>query len=698
VLDELKLWISTNENIDKYRAAWMILAWLYKLLTKGSHKKKNLAVKTVKDYIKTVYSVFIPIFSCLKFEDLAIEHWSDKITTLINSLPSKSRQSYIKYFLEFLVESELLSEEIFEYVEIKGSQLNISAQVISIEHGDKLLEALSKINSSISIIARLIFCFGFYAGNRRGEIERLQLGDIIIGDNCITEGIYSRKGDLLKTPNANRNIPLECFWPEHEQQLLRDYYQECLLYKGTKDQLFSQSDLNKAFLLVTSLLQQITGDNTISFHSCRHSFCNWTLLLISLGDKSKEFEHIYVLSNEYLSKDRQHKLKKRLGIDVNVSRKECFALVELLGHYDMNVTQKHYFHLSEFLLLNHKNNYCKDLAKFAKKLFGYATTITNSYPIQVTNNIALLEQINYFSINQVTKNTVTTEQLLSHIEYLSKMDVHQEEKRLSVLQSFNICELLARNYDVERISRDLGVPITMVDSFLTTAKNITNYPVRSSTKLPLNPLSLLSQYKQKNLKKIAELSDSKKLPEIPYIDLDVGLGVIEKISTGKNYQLKTSDQNQLIQLIRIFDEIGFDLERIQIKIYMNISNGHIHNEIQLHKEIEHSVNHLNELSKFILHAFGYALFENIQLVVPKQFIDSFPKRVEFGNMDCYALTPIFSDAKKYINKRERAIYELSVQKKIKKNGRPLMAPIADRTAVILIHLLRIWHDTNNRIA
>ena len=85
-----------------------------------------------------------------------------------------------------------------------------------------------------------------FGGNRRGEVKHLQLEDVTLGDNYANERIYSRKGEKLKSSNANRNVALDVLWPKSELNLLAKYIDErTLATENNKAKLFESNELRK---------------------------------------------------------------------------------------------------------------------------------------------------------------------------------------------------------------------------------------------------------------------------------------------------------------------------------------------------------------------------------------------------------------------------------------------------------------------
>ena len=244
-IKSIKNWLEDNVNIQLHPATWLVICWLEKLINEGNIRGE-LGIGSIKDYVETVSNYFIPIFAELNLSDLSLDEWADNLNQMITLFPSVGRQKYARYFILFLVDSEFLPIQILERIEIDGDPMSISANLISLEHSEIILDHLAKLDSTTSNVARLAFCFGMFGGNRRGEVKHLQLEDVTLGDNYANERIYSRKGEKLKSSNANRNVALDVLWPKSELNLLAKYIDErTLATENNKAKLFESNELRK---------------------------------------------------------------------------------------------------------------------------------------------------------------------------------------------------------------------------------------------------------------------------------------------------------------------------------------------------------------------------------------------------------------------------------------------------------------------
>ncbi|OUS05191.1 hypothetical protein A9Q81_05110 [Gammaproteobacteria bacterium 42_54_T18] len=681
VVSSINEWLKHKDNLNNNPASWLIVAWLSKLIKKGNIKEGELGIKSIKDYVSTVAKYFIPIFAEFNLSELSLDNWGDKFNEMVECFPSVQRQKYATYFISFLVDSQFIALEVLERIEIAGSPMSLTANLISIDHAEVILDHLSKNDSTINNVARLVFCFAMFGGNRRGEVKHLELRDITLGDNYANERIYSRKGETLKSVNANRNIPLNILWPEAELRLLANFKESRLCETNNKKSaLFKPDELRKAFDLITELLIEITGDPNISFHVLRHSFCNWLLILISSLSGNNDSRGLIFLDSSYFSNVRISQLKHRLGISSQASRKQLFAVSELLGHGNVYTTLKHYFHLRELYWYIHKNNYCHNIPTFAKKLFGYSTKLTTSYPLVIKNNLILDHTLNSFNRFTGRFSAISHDCMKKIVIKYSTKRVNSSE--LSVLQAFNIFKLANHEYSNVRISNDLGLDREIVNGLFEVALDISKtLPKRSKYKLPNNPLKELKLYKYKYVKSLCERFDGLSVGSLSDVNLTKALEPISTILMSKNYLIRNNSHKPIIALMNLLRLLGFNINsRIYLKVYMTPKVDEDIEKLNIYlRRFEYII---GEFSK----VFGIDYVVNIKLIIPKKFKNRFSKnQLKNINLD-------FSDDAKFIGSDTKAMYALFIHKKLNKAGQFLNTPTRDRLVVAFLHILKVWHD------
>jgi hypothetical protein len=309
---------------------------------------------------------------------------------------------------------------------------------------------------------------------------------MICGDKYITQRLYSRKGQTLKSPNANRYIPVDILWSSEELSYLKLYLTERKkITRDNKQPLFDERELEEAFHLITELLMTITGDPNIGFHVLRHSFCNWVVLLLSSADN---FGRLNILCPIYFNHERLKALKTRMGLGDSSTRKLLYSASEMLGHGGVNTTLKHYFHLTEVFWLLHKNSYCPSIVTFTKKLFSYATNIDITYPLTIKNNILLTSALSTFCTYTCSKASVNNKELRFIVEKYSKSSSLITTDDISMVNLWDMFDLQDKNLNVLEIANQRDIPIKKINKVFDLSRTISlKYPTESKNKLPENP-------------------------------------------------------------------------------------------------------------------------------------------------------------------------------------------------------------------
>ncbi|MEF1341824.1 tyrosine-type recombinase/integrase, partial [Vibrio rotiferianus] len=150
---------------------------------------------------------------------------------------------------------------------------------------DNIIAALEESQHPQAELAQRLFIFGFYLGLRRNEIKGLQFKDFHNENNELhTLHVRPNKYRLLKTTDGSRNLPIENLIPATHLEKLLSFVEASKLKHMSFDNLlfhyYTDKDINDAFKLLTDIMKGVTGDETLRFHHCRHSFANWTLCLL----------------------------------------------------------------------------------------------------------------------------------------------------------------------------------------------------------------------------------------------------------------------------------------------------------------------------------------------------------------------------------------------------------------------------------
>lgn len=411
VKQQLRLWLKQSNNASKTPFCWLLLSWLYHLIRQGGKRKKRLRPRTIKAYLNAIATPFIEEFSDCHVEMLDGQTWAEKLNLAAEKITS-SKRDYILYFADYIVSNNLVKDLCLSDLDISSPNGRVNANIITQNEAENVISVLSKLDTELSELAILCFCFSFYSGLRRGEISGLQYADLNwINNEYVNLHVRPNKFRELKSPQSSRNLPLDVLWPNSELERL-NYFLNTSKSKFTKkkSKIFqSQNLLDQAFSLATDAIKLVTADSRIRFHHCRHSFANWLYLLLSLPDK-KQRDYYAFTCHPYFCSSNRERIMKRLAIE-EFSRKKLWAVSILLGHNSPSVTMSSYLHTSEFI---HRLKFANHVPspRLLRKYWGQKIQIDSHgrlimYPKSKENQLTVLpkqEQYDEIGQDQQDKN------------------------------------------------------------------------------------------------------------------------------------------------------------------------------------------------------------------------------------------------------------------------------------------------------
>ncbi len=211
-------------------------------------------------------------------------------------------------------------------------------------------------------IARLLVMLAFKAGLRRGELRGLRVANLLVLGRPMLR-IFHRKEDPLKTPNAERTLPIHALLAESELTEILDWRQR-RIEEGARltDYLFSFT--KKSGRIPNFFFDRLNGflrANTryanagegIHLHHCRHAFGAWLFAALLKSDQSTD--SIFPDLPETLTWLRNGKvLSQQLyrSHGAPSSRKHPFLVATLCGHSSFDTTAGTYINIFPWLMAN----------------------------------------------------------------------------------------------------------------------------------------------------------------------------------------------------------------------------------------------------------------------------------------------------------------------------------------------------------
>ncbi|WP_039970461.1 tyrosine-type recombinase/integrase [Vibrio halioticoli] len=619
LLTELHPKLHNPSATKKMPWAWLLLSWLYHLLKNGGKNKSTLRLDTIKAYVDYVAMPFIVEFSGCNPNLMDSLDWAEKLNDVIERISSVTKKAYVAYFAEYLVESALVPNLCLSDIDVPAAQHNVDANVITQHEADRIIEALNASQHSKASLGKIIFLLAFYTGLRRNEIAGLQFKDVYhYNDRNHTLHVRPNRYRLLKSKESSRNIPIDVLIPKD----LLEVFMEYLFTAKTKFMAedtsifphFEQSDIEEAFSFLTNVLKGVTGDESIRFHHCRHSFCNWMVVQLYYNELTNK-EDIAFLNHHYFSEQRSHELNQRLGI-TRYSRKKFWAIATLLGHASPATTAASYFHLSDFL---RRNLFANHVASEASLRRVWGQRISTDPFGRVTPKANFSQRL---LRTMPTQSAVALHTEVFDIQTLEKPKSRKPEDDLSLELCWRVIRRSAEGHSSNSISKALELSLNTVQLIIETEAHLTErllsnskYQARSSLNYEnLNQpnISVLGVLIRRYTESEVKLKKAVQLPML--------YSCIESFIGAKDSLIRTDNKDMALTLLRFLKlmEVGFF--EIKVKWYMaNIS-------VTDAKELTPYLAHVDYWIKAIVKNVELPK-DSIQLVVPKQ-LERFKQQFE----------------------------------------------------------------------
>ncbi|NLS14236.1 hypothetical protein HGP28_15230 [Vibrio sp. SM6] len=565
VLKELQNKLEDKSRIRSRPFCWLLLAWLYHLLKNGGKFKSHLRLKTVAKYINGVSVPFITEFAGCDPEQMNELDWAEKLNLVIESISSPQAKAFVAYFAEFLIDSELVPELCLSDIDLPAAEHNADANIITHIEAERVLKCLQRSKHPRAELARLLFTFGFYLGLRRNEIRGLQFKDFHHNQELHhTLHVRPNKYRLLKSTDGSRNLPIETLLPAPNFNEMMAFLETTKLKHMDRAtpifHAFSDIQINEAFVLVTSVMRGVTGDETLRFHHCRHSFCNWTLCLLYQVNQTGKWPF---LCHDYFSAEQAQALRARLGIAKN-TRKQFWVVSELLGHASPSTTISSYFHLADVF---HRSFFATHLPEpFAvRKVWGQRT------PLDACGNPILkpTQQTEYAELQppEVRFDAVTEPFDVSQLEPSQAQPVSES---LTIIDVWRVIRRAAEGQTPEIIANDLSLSLPNVHNILIFEQDTREYTQRFSK----HPAKAMVNYHALDTSNIKELEQwirafhhhenaVKQTLKLPLLQKS-----IETFVGAKDAKIRTHDKDVALTLLKMLTMLDMPNQIIEVKWYM----------------------------------------------------------------------------------------------------------------------------------
>ena len=360
-----------NRRDDMCPVLELISVWLEHLLApSGSGKSMGRRGKarqpsSVGRYLSAIGSVLVATELEKDLAYMSQDELAEMYEEAAEGKKSTDEQRYaltvMARFHGFLIEGFGLSPVMFADLPGRGPiEASVAANLISSDCFRLVIHVLGFSRKDLPRtreVALLLAILGFRCGLREGEGRFLLLSDI---QGNIDVELLIRKNENFrpKTSSGTRRLPLTLLLEEDELCRLL-VWRSKRLQEGASplDPLFTQAanssnvvTYSETIEPVRDALRQVTGDNTLVYHSLRHSAASWLLIRLVLPLDSQHWCQFSFFQGPEYDIGRLKSLRRGILGFEDASRKCFYAVALLLGHSSPSVTLGKYVHLMDWLL------------------------------------------------------------------------------------------------------------------------------------------------------------------------------------------------------------------------------------------------------------------------------------------------------------------------------------------------------------
>ncbi len=675
--------METNNIAKAAPWAWLILSWLYHLLKFGGKFKKRLRLTTVREYISYVSGPFIQEFSGCDPKKMDSLDWAEKLNLVAEQIAS-TKKAYVLYFAEFLIRSDLVTNLCLSDIDIPSVGHQVNANLITQHEAERIVQACDSLNTPISKLAKLCFCFGFYSGLRRGEVAGLQFADFTInGTNYINLHVRPNKYRELKSSESSRNLPLDCLWPEEFLRNLSDYLDVTKTkFTQEKSLIFKDSNiLNEVFALLTQIIKIVTGEPDIRFHHCRHSFCNWIWIRLNYSEPSQLADFSFC-QHHYFSIQNHERLCQRLAL-APFSRKKLWALSSLLGHSSPDVTTSSYFHLSEFIRRTKFSDH-QPSPFLLRRYWGQRIRISEHGRLK---SIPESQRDKSDTFPQSYEPQLQTSNIEDAISDLEMSKIIKFKQKVSLREIWEIIQFIAEGQIPADIAHITGIAEETVTAIIKSDESTIQSSL-SRSKYELSPLVNYCKLNKGNIKTITNLiSMFEKTEEDGILPIDYDFNTLSEVLYdlvgAKDSLIRTHNQKAALLLLKLIQLLGLTERHIKVKWYFPSETYFNAKNINIYKK--HLIFWNNAIKAHIFPNF------TMEIIVPQSLAPHIKGSTKFKTT--------ISDEGKYLKYYPPGTISIHLlqskfdRKRLDDEGNIIYVPQRTRAFITFLRLLAIYTKT-----
>lgn len=677
--NQLRLRLEDKEIAKSYPWCWIVLGWMYQLLDKGGKVKSVLKLNTIRSYIDYVAKPFITEFSGCDPSLLTSLDWAEKLNIAAEEIQSPTKQAYIAYFAEYLIDSGIANGLCLSDIDIPSVGASVNANLVTLEEADKIVDELEVYGSRIGQLSKLVFYLGFYGGLRRGEISGLQYKDFHFNDDLSYFNLHIRPNQYreLKSSDSSRNLPLDVLMPELVKIQLREYLSAHKLKFMRLDSLVfdDTSLLSRAFDTVTATMQRVLGDNTLRFHHYRHSFCNWNWVRLHHVDNDNMRQFPF-LQHGYFSTEACLKLQSRLST-TSYSRKRMWALAGLLGHASPTTTMSSYLHLGDWIrrvrFASHQSS------EFELRAFwGQRIKVDEWGRVQLKPSFKKLSKIVQPPVFVCTPYKIPT----IDPEGIGTMVQHSNVSDIDLTLLWRIIRRLGEGLSIGEVSEGLKITRDAIEKIIEKDAECVNLAFRQS-KYQLPALLNYEKLDSGNIDTVQALINryrrAKDTDDFKNLKLGYMPNIISSLVGAKDSLIRTNDTKAALTFIRLLKLLKIPADNLKVKWYFPNTDSYAQEHLSRYRE------HLKFWQNALTNDCGYSDLK-VECIIPKSLKELLPTEND-------GIT--WSDDGRFLNYKPPGYITIHVIQKYFKHarfnekGERVLLPQRTRALVSFIRLLCI---------
>jgi len=344
-----------------------VLQWSIYLIKHGSTFDKKLTIGTIRNYVSRLSNRMYGVIGYQNLEEFDASDFEEIYTQILED-EDNSRRSIariLREFHHFLVIAYTVPKLDYSVLSMSNTLSPVDANIINLDElvlinkmiGDSDLDLT---HPDLTLIAKLLVEISFFCGLRRSEILKLRIVDVqgIIAPEILIRPHAARR---LKTRSSQRRALLYALLPKRVLDTLVTWvekrkkqetdtpYSEYVFSIPEKKYAFVPEEL--IFPAIHKAMRAATGDDTLRFHSLRHSCASWNTLRLISSDHGvpEEYFQKMPITLKWLQ-DESETFRNRLYVSDEPTRKHIYSITSILGHANSGVTLEHYIHWCDIFL------------------------------------------------------------------------------------------------------------------------------------------------------------------------------------------------------------------------------------------------------------------------------------------------------------------------------------------------------------